>query len=364
MSEATPGLYVHVPFCAVKCAYCDFAAFSGHNHRAERYLAALGKELDAFAGTAVRTLYIGGGTPTELSAGQLRRLLWTVEDRFGPVAALDETTCEANPETTDRERLDVLRAGGVTRLSLGLQAKQDRLLKTLNRQHDFARFERAFEDARAAGFDNINVDLMFGLPGQSEADLLDSIDAAAALGPEHVSVYALQIEDKTGFKKRGVENDEDLEGDMYALLRRELGARGYEHYEISNFAKPGKRSVHNQIYWNREPCLAAGCGASGFWHGTRWTNHWKLDAYLEAIESAGTAWESSERLQGREALGEALYLGLRMLGGVKLTPSRREAFKGSLERLKSEGLLEHDEERLRLTEKGLFLSNRVFREFV
>ncbi|HVE11857.1 MAG TPA: coproporphyrinogen-III oxidase family protein, partial [Elusimicrobiota bacterium] len=248
---------------------------AGQGSQTGRYLSALEREAELYPDVRPDTLYVGGGTPSELSAVELARLLAWVGRRFGSVAALREATVEGNPESLGDDKLDALRAGGVGRLSLGLQASQDRLLKSLGRRHSFADFARVYRNARARGFD-VSVDLMFGLPGQSRADARASLDEVLALEPEHLSLYSLQVEDRTLFGKREVEVDEDLARAVMEESIDALAAAGYRHYEISNFAKPGKESVHNLNYWADGEYLGLGCGAAGRLGAERWQNEDRL----------------------------------------------------------------------------------------
>lgn len=369
LSEGT-GLYIHVPFCSVKCFYCDFTAFSGQNSSADRYVAAVLAEADLYAGTEVDTLYVGGGTPTELSASQLEALLAGLARRFGPLAGLRESTVEASPESASEERLDVLAAAGVGRLSFGLQTASDRLLASVGRHHTFADFTCVYRAARRRGF-TMNVDLMQGLPGQSLSDVAADLEAVLALEPDHLSVYTLQVEDRTLFAKREVELDTDFARSAMDLTLSRLDAAGFRHYEISNFARPGREAVHNLGYWIDRPGLGLGCGASGHLGGVRYENEDRLKPYLEAVEAGRRPVFSAERLEGKAKAGEELMLRLRLTRGVVLTPAMRAGFRAEIEGLTARGLLEFDGggcsdalPRLRLTRDGLFLANEVFREFV
>lgn len=354
----------------MKCFYCDFTAFSGQNAAGDRYVAAVLAEAGLYPDVAVDTLYMGGGTPTELTAPQLTALLGGLARRFGPLSALREATVEASPESADAARLDALAAAGVGRLSFGLQTASDRLLKSVGRGHTFADFSAVFAAARARGF-AVNVDLMQGLPGQTFTDVMEDLDAVLSLGPDHLSVYTLQVEDRTLFAKREVELDTDFAREAMDFTLERLSAAGFRHYEVSNFAKPGREAVHNIGYWIDRPGLGLGCGASGFLGGVRYENEDRLKAYLERVEAGARPVFSAERLEGKAKLGEELMLRLRLTEGLVLTPEMRSAFREELESLTARGLLEFDGggcsdclARLRLTREGLFLANEVFREFV
>lgn len=359
------GLYVHIPFCSVKCYYCDFVAVSGQNRWTQRYLQAVSKELARCANSQlIDTLYVGGGTPSELSPEDIRLLLESVEKFFGPISDLKESSFEANPESLTPDKIGVLRDFGVSRLSLGLQAVQDRHLKNLGRQHTFADFSEVFERARKSGMENINVDLMFALPDQTAKDWEESLKAVEDLSPEHVSLYGLQVEEKTVFAKRKVEADEELGARMYETARERLSKAGFRHYEISNFAKPGFESVHNQIYWRNEEYAGAGCGACSYLGGVRSQNETGLRLYCEKIEKGQNPAVSLERLEGKDKLGESAFLGLRLVEGFALTPEMEESFKGQWESLEAQRLVRKESGRVRLTERGLLLANQVFQQFV
>lgn len=358
------GLYVHVPFCAVKCFYCDFAAFSGQQKQVERYLAALEAEAALRDGPAApETLYVGGGTPSELSAGQAADL-FTRLARAYPSARFREVTFEGNPESLGDGLLAVLAEAGVTRLSIGLQTADDGLLKSVGRRHTADDFARVFRAARAAGIPALSVDLMHGLPGQTLEHLRSTLDFVLDLDPEHVSIYGLHVEDRTLFSKRGVETDEELGRAMQELSIARLTGAGLEHYEISNFAKPGRRSAHNLNYWRRGEYAGLGCSAASFLGGVRSTNAEKLEPYLKAVESGRIPAEESERPEGLEALGEEAFLGLRMIDGFVPSAALRAAFAGPWEALKDRGLVREDGALWRLTAEGAHVANDVFSEFV
>lgn len=357
------GLYVHIPFCSVKCFYCDFAAFSGQKKQVERYLAALGAEAALLPPRVPETLYIGGGTPSELSSEQIVNLYERLRRAF-PAAKLTESTFEGNPESLDAEKLAVLARAGVTRLSIGLQTADDELLKSIGRRHTAEDFSRVFRLARAAGIPSISVDLMFGLPGQTVESLRETLEFTLALDPEHISLYGLQVEDRTLFAKRGVEEDGPFGREMFELSIATLKKAGLEHYEISNYAKPGHRSRHNVNYWRRGEYLGLGCSAASFLGGVRSTNDDRLGAYIEAIENGKRATMEAEAPAGLEALGEEAFLGLRMIEGFIPSAALRAAFAGSWAVLKARGLTIEENSRWRLSQDGIYLANDVFREFV
>ncbi|MFI5345998.1 MAG: radical SAM family heme chaperone HemW [Elusimicrobiota bacterium] len=357
------GLYVHIPFCSVKCFYCDFAAFSGQTKQVERYLATLEAEAALLPPRTPETLYIGGGTPSELTAAQISNLFEGLRRAY-PSAHLIESTFEGNPESLDSEKLAVLARAGVTRLSIGLQTADDTLLKSVGRRHTAEDFARVFRLARAAGIPALSVDLMFGLPGQTMDSLRATLEFVLELDPEHISLYGLQVEDRTLFAKRGVEEDSGLGREMYELSISTLAKAGLEHYEISNWAKPGHRSAHNINYWHRGDYLGLGVSAASFLGGVRSSNGEKLIPYMDAVAAGKRPTEEIDAPTGREALGEEAFLGLRLIEGFVPTRELRDAFAGPWAVLKARGLAEEKGNIWRLTAEGVFLANDVFKEFV
>lgn len=278
------GIYIHVPFCAAKCAYCDFYSHAGATDgRMDAYVTRLLAQLEQFApravGYAVDTVYLGGGTPSLLGGARIARVLGAVRAQYAAAGA--EITVEANPDSMSDRFLCAARGAGANRLSMGVQSAHDSELRTLGRIHTFAQAQDAFARARRAGFDNISVDLMYALPGQTVDALARSIDALLALRPEHLSCYGLTVEPRTPLgRAHPVLPDEDTQADMYLLLCGRMARAGYEHYEISNFARPGRRSRHNSRYWAQRPYLGFGPGAHADFGGTRWAWPRDLSAWL------------------------------------------------------------------------------------
>lgn len=381
------GVYVHVPFCPHKCFYCDFTAYVYSGDRAAAYLGALGQEVALVAahpgvrGRHPATLYLGGGTPTALTGTELG-VLYRQLARCFDLSTLAEASVEANPETLDVDRLHRLRALGFGRISLGLQAWDDDLLARLGRRHTVERFLDAYRSARRAGFANIGVDLIYGLPGQSPAQWREALRRVIDLGPEHVSAYSLQIEDGTAFHRWECEGrfvqggaaalpGEDEAAEMYLLARESLVAAGYEHYEISNFARPGFRSRHNLIYWHNGDYLGLGPGASSHLSGRRWTNQRRLDRYRKAVAEGRLPREEVEEVDREREMGDTMILGLRLLEGVSAEAfaarfgcTLPEMFGPAIDRLVRAGLIESRDGHVRLTEHGLPVANRVFVEFL
>jgi oxygen-independent coproporphyrinogen III oxidase len=342
----------------VKCFYCDFTSFSGQKAQVERYLSALEAEARRYHDRKPETLYVGGGTPTELSAAQLERLFKLTGTRYA------ETTVEANPESLSPELLAVLKKNGTTRLSLGLQTTDDALLKAIGRRHTAADFERVYEHARGLGGMALNVDLMFGLPDQTLESFRSSLDFVLKLEPEHLSVYGLQVEDRTLFGRRGVESPQELGREMFELCLDRLASAGYRHYEISNFARPGHESRHNLNYWTDGEYIGLGVGAASHLDGERWTNVDKLKDYCEKASAGEPPRAESERLDGKAKLGEKVLLNFRRIDGFDLDDETERAFAAELEGLEKRGLIRRSGRRAQLTREGVFLANQVAMEFV
>jgi oxygen-independent coproporphyrinogen-3 oxidase len=361
------GLYVHIPFCRSKCGYCDFASAPGTGPEVDSFLDALAAETaryDHLAGS-FSTLYAGGGTPSLLAPEQLARLLRIIETLTGPLADLRESTFEANPESLTAEKAALLRGAGVNRVSLGLQASQDRLLKSLGRPAMSADFLRAWKALREAGFDNLNADLMCGLPGQSAKDFMDSLAWLLALKPEHVSFYALEVHEGTPFHAAGVKEEPELSAEMYEAGAAALHAAGLARYEISNFARPGRESLHNLNYWDQGEYLGLGPAAASYLDGERRANAASSAAYAKALLSGLAApMQYSEKLEGKARRAERLMLGLRRTSGIELSGDIFIEFREEITRLLSAGLLEKDGDRVRIKGSRLYVSNAVFREFV
>lgn len=362
-----PGLYVHIPFCRAKCGYCDFASAPGSAGEIDLFLQALGKEAALYGGLAGKfdTLYVGGGTPSLLSPAQLKELFATIETLAGPIAALKESTFEANPESLDTEKAALLKQAGISRISLGLQAAQDALLKRLGRIATSGDFLRAYKDLRAAGFPNINADLMCGLPGQTLKDFKDSLAWLTALGPEHVSFYALEVHEGTPFAAAGVKEEPELAADMYEAGAAALETAGYGQYEISNFAKPGFEARHNLNYWEQGDYLGLGPAAASYLGGERRANTPGTARYVEAALSGGEIpLQYRETLTGRARNAEKIMLGLRKVSGIELHDDIFIEFEGEIGRLLKAGLIEKSGNRIKIRKDRLYVSNAVFREFV
>ncbi len=378
-----PGLYIHVPFCARKCAYCDFYSLPLADQpdavagaAIARYLDALERELRGLpAGFVPDTVYVGGGTPTVLPAESLTRLLDLVHRRFR-LPADGEWSCEANPGTVTAEKAARLRAGGVNRVSLGVQSLDDRNLAALGRSHTARQAAESYQALRAAGFDNLGVDLMYGLPGVPRAGLAQDLEELLRWQPEHVSVYALSFEAGTPLAARRAhgavaEVADDEQAEQYHLIRRRLGAAGYEQYEISNFARPGRACRHNLNYWAGGDYFGCGPAAHSHGQGRRSANLSDLEAYAASLAEGRSSCAFEEILGAEAKARETLILNLRRTAGVEEDEFRRQTGfdvqalgGGALARALALGLLEREGRRLRLTAAGLFVSDAVFAELV
>jgi oxygen-independent coproporphyrinogen-3 oxidase len=385
------GVYIHFPYCRKRCPYCDFATHAReripHDRYAEAVLAELAVRAPLFAGRRTVSIYVGGGTPSLWRADCVARVLAAVRAAL-PVDRDAEVTLEANPGDLPEAQLFALREAGVNRLSLGVQSLEPKHLVTLGRTHGAAEPVLAVAAARRAGFTNLSLDLMFGLPGQTLGDLERDLDGLLALAPEHLSIYNLTVESRTPFgalaqKGELVLPPEGLQAEMFERVRARVTAAGYLHYEISNFARPGKEAVHNSLYWRGEEYL--GLGSSAHSHrveggaGERFSTVRSVDDYLAAVDrlAPGVPLDgdpllaSIERLDRASREREAVWLGLRLLAGIDRAahaarhgadPVARHATV--VERLVRDGLVEVTPERLRLTPRGALYADEVGARFV
>ncbi|MDR3635071.1 MAG: radical SAM family heme chaperone HemW [Isosphaeraceae bacterium] len=368
--------YVHVPFCAHKCGYCDFASLAGVDHLAERYLDALEREM-AMSGQPqeVETIFIGGGTPTRLSADDLKRLLASVR-RWFPLAQGGEWTVEANPGTLDGEKADVLRDGGVNRVSLGAQSFQPALLQALERNHAPEEVEKALELLRPR-FNFWSFDLIFGVPGSTPEMWESDLETALGLGPSHLSCYGLVYEKGTALWKQWQAGsvhavDEEAERAMYAHTIDRLERTGLAMYEISNFARPGHECRHNLVYWANDAYFGVGLGAARYVRGVRSSNTRELPAYLRRIEAGQSATGPTETLDPESRARETTVLMLRRTAVgldrsdfLRRTGFDLDALAGTtVSRYVQRGLLEDDGQRVRFTREGLFLADSVLCELL
>ncbi|HEB51753.1 MAG TPA: radical SAM family heme chaperone HemW [bacterium] len=366
------SLYVHVPFCVVKCGYCDFNSYVVVDEELhDRFLAALSAELGRrWRGGRPTTVFIGGGTPSLLSPARLERLLAIVGEHVD-LAGCAEVTMEANPESLTVDKARIARAGGVNRLSIGVQTFHAHLLRFLDRAHDAAKAEAAFVAAREAGFDNISLDLMFGIPGESFDEWRRDLERALQLGSDHLSCYNLTFEPGTRFERdrrqgRTGPNDQGLDRAMFEHTRSRLAEAGFEAYEVSNFAGRGGRCRHNDHYWLQGDYVGVGPGASSHRDGVRVTNLKPLDAWCDAALSGPTCTASAETLRPLQRVAEALWLGIRRADGVeieavsrRLRIDARAALEPIFVRQQREGSIVWDGARVRLTGEGLLFADQV-----
>ncbi|WP_261129551.1 radical SAM family heme chaperone HemW [Bacillus sp. Marseille-Q3570] len=371
--------YIHIPFCEQICHYCDFNKFLIEGQPVDDYLDAMEHEikkmLKEFPAVPIETIYIGGGTPTALDDTQLKRMLDIVNINLKP-GVDTEFTVEANPSVTERQKLQILKEAGVNRLSIGVQAFQDTLLTALNRNHRRNDVARMINDAQTIGFENISIDLMFGLPGQTIEMFKESVSLALQLNVPHISAYSLQVEKQTVFGIRDRKGQlslpgEEQESDMFEYLIDTLKQNGFTQYEISNFARPGYESRHNQMYWKNERYYGIGAGAHGYVNDIRYENVKPLPHYIRKINEGVLPQRIVTRLEKKDRMEEEVFLGLRKMDGVdkarfyeKYNLEIEEVFSEQIDKLTADGLLINDRKSIRLTDKGLFLGNDVFQEFI
>ena len=397
-------LYIHIPFCMKKCAYCDFLSGPAPRETIDRYVTALVAEIRQYQKLAenyrVTTIFFGGGTPSILSGGQMKEVFDALRDVF-EIQADAEITMEANPGTVTKENLQAYRACGINRISFGLQSVDDKELKLLGRVHTMRQFEESYDLARKAGFQNINVDLISAIPGQTVASWEHTLDTVIRMNPEHISAYSLIIEEGTLFYEIYGENakeeqdsqcekcladdgkqmdigknfpklpDEEAERRMYELTAEKLEAAGYLQYEVSNYAKPGYACRHNKGYWQRVEYLGIGTGAASLIENERYQHISDTDLYIRANGRLDQIEEEKETLDWNAQVEETMFLGLRMKEGVNKQKFReryhreiQEVYGEVLEKLKEEGLLCEEEERICLTKRGNDLSNYVLAQFL
>ena len=374
------GLYLHIPFCASRCTYCDFNTYVGMNDLFEPYVRALQTEIRSQKSEVRRlpaqTIFFGGGTPSLLKPAQIGELIRTCHETFD-LPEHFETTMECNPGTVTLDYLREARAQGVNRLSFGAQSADPNELKLLGREHSFEQVVSAIQNAREAGFDNVNFDLIFGLPYQSLETWQRTLDAALAIAPDHISLYALTIEQGTpmyDWVRRGEVPypDPDAAADMYDYAERTLGAAGYDHYEISNWCKPDHECQHNLIYWRNEPYFGLGAGAHSSSINRRWWKVRRPADYIAKAESHASLVMNHEDIDEKTSRGETMMLGLRLLnegvGQARFIERYGNPINYFYEKELAEGvslgLLDVTAERVLLTERGHFLSNRVMEMFV
>ena len=413
MENKELGIYIHIPFCQHKCDYCDFVSFSNKQEFIENYIEAIKKEINNyFRNTTlleiytVTTIYIGGGTPSYINSKYICEIMHVLEENLkeNMVKLEDmEITIEVNPGTVNKEKLEQYRKAKINRLSIGLQSTNNGMLKQIGRIHTYEQFLETYQMAKAVGFDNINVDLMIGLPNQTIEDIKRSLQEIVQLNPTHISVYSLIIEEGTVIAQK-IENhqlqemDEELERNMYWYVKNTLELNGYTHYEISNFAKEGKESKHNMNCWRQKEYIGIGLAAHSYLNYVRYTNTSEMEQYItrmntlneqivndilklsnnkektsleEKEKNIETAYEIEELQDLEDRKKEYMLLGLRTIEGVSISKFKEKyidnpifLFRKELEKLVEEKLVMIDGDDIKLTNKGLDLANLVWKEFV
>ncbi len=383
------GLYIHIPFCRQKCFYCDFPSFAGREKKIDRYLQALEQEFallrqrlypkdnvrDTERKFAPRTIYIGGGTPTALNAHQMKKLLEIVQ-KYVVVAKAEEFTVEMNPGTVDREKLLLLQQAGVNRLSVGVQSFDDNCLQKIGRIHTAQEAVNTIELAHNLGFDNISLDLIYGLPQQDREIFTQSVERALTLPVQHISIYGLQLEEGTAFQRMAdmgklhLPTDELVEV-MYDYIVEKLPEAGYQRYEISNYALPGYESKHNLSYWQDVDYLGLGSGAHSYWQGTRYENPIGIDDYISVLEAGRLPATLEEQVDRQAHMEEYCFLGLRTAAGIDKNLFQRKfgvdlftVYGRTIEKLVAQDLLQHTARGIALTTLGMKYGNQVFGEFL
>ena len=367
------GIYVHIPFCKQKCLYCDFVSFEGIIERVEKYIEILKQEILENAKKAenyiVTTIYMGGGTPSYIESKFIVDILETIKKNY-TIKKDAEITIEVNPGTVTKEKLEDYKRVGINRLSIGLQSTNNEILKEIGRIHTYEDFLETYKLVKKVGFQNINVDLMLALPKQTYKDLQKSLEQVIKLSPKHISLYSLILEKGTKLEKLVEQEsiilpEEEIERKMYWDTKKVLEDNGYIHYEISNFAKEGYESKHNLNCWNQEPYLGFGISAHSYYNKTRYSNVANLNKY-------GVQPKIIYEIQSKQdEQKEYMMLGLRKISGVSISDFKNKfiqnpiyLFRKELDKLVKENLLEIDEDRIKLTNRGLDLANLVWEEFV
>jgi oxygen-independent coproporphyrinogen-3 oxidase len=370
------ALYIHIPFCVRKCRYCDFNSIVSESKIIDSYLNAIDKEMSiVYDGYGFETIYIGGGTPTVLSETQLEKLLYSVARNF-PMQDVCEYTIEANPGTLTVNKIRLLQEYGLNRISLGVQSFQDRQLDFLGRVHSSNDAINAFALLRKGNFKNINIDLIFGCPGQTLDDWKEELKIVSDLNPEHISTYALTYEDGTPLTKDMMDKsicktDERVELEMYKATIGYLTQNGYTHYEISNFARDGHECSHNHVYWRNVSYRGVGAGAYSYIEGFRTSNEKDVSAYIGKLQAGGDTKYFTEYLEPDQCASETVIMFLRLRQGItngdfyaRFGYKLEDQFGDKIRKLLKNGFISYDDERLKLTEKGLFVADTILTEFV
>lgn len=378
------GIYIHIPFCKSKCSYCDFISFPNMKEKENDYINCLIKEIESQnweelnKNYKVTTIYIGGGTPSFIDEKNIVKVIEKIKNSIKVSENKVEITIEVNPGTVTKEKLKTYKEAGVNRLSIGLQSANNKLLKQIGRIHTFEQFLETYNLAQDVGFKNINIDLMLGLPNQTIEDLKNSLEEVIRLEPNHISVYSLILEEGTPLTNLVEKGEiklpsEELERQMYWYVKNKLELVGYNHYEISNFAKPGKESKHNLNCWNQEEYLGFGLAAHSYFENKRFSNTDNIEKYIDYFcNNKKEEIKQTHELQTIEdKQKEYMLLGLRKINGVSISKFKEKyvenpiyLFKNQLSKLSEQGLIEIDLDNIKLTQKGLDLANIVWEEFI
>ncbi|MFC6039830.1 radical SAM family heme chaperone HemW [Paenisporosarcina macmurdoensis] len=374
------GAYIHIPFCHQICHYCDFNKVFFKNQPVDEYIETLGIEMEMFVEKYrdqlhIETIFLGGGTPTALSAPQLQRLFELIKQHL-PQTHLQEFTSEANPDELTYDKLVVMKNNGINRLSLGVQSFDEDILKRLGRTHSNEHVYHTIQMAKDIGFTNISIDLMYGLPGQTMEQWKHTLEKALELNLPHYSAYSLIVEPKTVFynlmtKGKLILPGEDLEADMYEVLMTAMESKGIHQYEISNFAQPGLHSMHNNLYWDNVSYAGFGAGAHGYAKGNRYANIGPIKKYMDAVTAGEFPINSSHEVTATESMEEEMFLGLRKVAGVnkkqfaeKFGVSLEDVYGQVLSKYMETGSIHSNEDAVALTKRGRFIGNEIFQSFL
>ena len=373
------SLYIHIPFCASKCFYCDFNSYSGLEEKISSYFDALAKEIsfhkNKHGELEINTIYIGGGTPSYVESKYIYNLINDLNRKFF-VPENAEITIESNPGTITYQKLMAYKAIGINRLSIGVQSMDDTILQKLGRIHNSFEAIKCFEEARKAGFKNINLDLIFGIPGQTLNQWGKTISAIIKMDPEHISAYSLNIEKGTPIYEKIEEGliekpDDVIDREMYYIAIERFLKSGYNHYEISNFSKDGYLCNHNITYWKCFPYIGIGAGAHSYFNKTRFNNTPVVEQYINSLISNDFEFENIEKISCKRQMSEYIFLGLRLIEGIDIHDFNKrfnveifDLFEDEIKRTVKKQLVEIEEDKIRLTSKGLDYANEVFVEFI
>ena len=358
------GLYIHIPFCRQKCFYCDFFSTKYDTDLADKYIDSLIKHSQKFKNKKINSIYIGGGTPSALSSKQIQKLLLSLNNIFN-LSRLKEFTFELNPESISKEKLIILKEFGVDRLSIGLQSAEDKYLKYLGRIHDFKTFCNCYDNAKHKGFDNINIDLIYGLPNQTIDEWISILKKTLLFNSEHLSLYPLSVEENTLFYKNGIVTDDKLQHEMYEKTVKVLEDSEYVHYEISNWAKKNKEALHNTNYWCNLEYIGLGAGACGYLEKNRYKNIENIEKYINFIESNIDCTIENEYIDEKLYTAETIMLGLRLLDkGLSIKCFNYPQNKSALLECLKERTLIQEEDRIKLAKEHVFIFNQIASKFI